>query len=90
MQIHGCLAECLMAIGLLVILVLIIYLIDRVNTMERETRQVLTSMHQQSSVPTVASPFLGLSSKKLWDAMTGRPEKGLDLWRCSICKGPTR
>ena len=82
------LLNALMAIGLLVILVLIIYLIDRVNTMERETRQVLTSMHQQSPAPSVALPFLGLSSKKLWDAMTGRPEKGMDPLALFDLQGP--
>lgn len=78
----------LMAIGLLVILVLIIYLIDRVNTMERETRQVLSSIHQQSAPPPAALPFLGLSSKRLWDAMTGRPEKGLDPLAVFDLQGP--
>ena len=78
----------LMSIGLLVILVLIVYLIDRVNTMEKETRQVLSSIHQPSPTPTVALPFLGLSSKRLWDAMTGRPEKGLDPLAIFDLQGP--
>jgi hypothetical protein len=68
----------LMAIGLLVILVLIIYLIDRVNTMEQETRLALSSIHPQPVASAVALPFLGLSSKKLWDAMTGRPDRDMD------------
>lgn len=82
------LLNALMAIGLLAILVLIIYLIDRVNTMERETRQVLSSIHQQNTVQPVVLPFLGLSSKKLWDAMTGRPEKGLDPLALFDLQGP--
>jgi hypothetical protein len=68
----------LMAIGLLVILVLIIYLIDRVSVIEKETRQALSSLQKQNSAQPPSLPFLGLSSKKLWDAMTGRPEAGMD------------
>ena len=68
----------LMAIGLLVILVLIIYLIDRVGAIEKETRQALSSIQQKNAAPPPSLPFLGLSSKKLWDAMTGRPEAGMD------------
>jgi hypothetical protein len=82
------LLNALMAIGLLVILVLIIYLIDRVNTMEKETRQVLSSIHPQSTVQTESLPFLGMSSKKLWDAMTGRPEKGMDPLALFDLQGP--
>jgi hypothetical protein len=67
-----------MAIGLLVILVLIIYLIDRVGAIEKETRQALSSIQQKNAAPPPLLPFLGLSSKKLWDAMTGRPEAGMD------------
>ncbi|MCE2782402.1 hypothetical protein [Limnohabitans sp.] len=78
----------LMAIGLLVILVLIIYLIDRVNTMEKETRQVLSSIHSQSAVQPESLPFLGLSSKKLWDAMTGRSDKGMDPLAIFDLQGP--
>jgi hypothetical protein len=66
----------LMAIGLLLILMLIIYLIDRVNAIEKETRKVMTSIQDKSAL--AASPFLGLSSKKLWDTMTGRGGEGLD------------
>jgi len=78
----------LMSIGLLIILVLIIYLIDRVNTMEKETRQVLSSLHQNNPVTPVALPFLGLSSKRLWDAMTGRPDKGMDPLALFDLQGP--
>ena len=78
----------LMAIGLLVILVLIIYLIDRVNTMEKETRLALSSIHPQQAAPTVSLPFLGLSSKKLWDAMTGRPDRDMDPLAIFDLQGP--
>ena len=70
------LVNALMAIGLLLILILVIYLIDRVNAIEKETRKVMTSINEKSArAPT---PFMGLSSKKLWDAMTGRAAEGLD------------
>jgi hypothetical protein len=65
------------AIGLLVVLVFIIYLIDRVNAIEKETRQVAQSLSDQKEPPSLG-PFAGLSSKKLWDAMTGRVPDGLD------------
>ncbi len=70
------LLNAMMAIGLLLILVLVIYLIDKVNAIERETRKVMTSMAEKSVRP--ADPFLGLGGKKLWDAMTGRSPAGLD------------
>jgi hypothetical protein len=82
------LMNALMAIGLLVILVLIIYLIDRVNTIEKETRQVLSNVQQQSTPPPVSLPFLGLSSKKLWDTMTGRLDKSLDPLAVFDLQGP--
>ena len=65
------------AIGMLVVLVFIIYLIDRVNTIEKETRQFAQSL-QERQEPTSQGPFAGLSAKKLWDAMTGRVPDGMD------------
>lgn len=65
------------AIGMLVVLVFIIYLIDRVNTIEKETRQFAQSL-QERQAPAAQGPFAGLSSKKLWDAMTGRVPDGMD------------
>jgi hypothetical protein len=67
----------LMALGILVLLVCIIYLLDRVNNLEKQTRQFSQSLKsQKEAVPS--GPFAGLSSKKLWDAMTGRVPEGLD------------
>jgi hypothetical protein len=65
------------AIGLLVVLVFIIYLVDRVNSIEKETRQFARSLNEPKE-PASLGPFAGLSSKKLWDAMTGRVPEGLD------------
>ena len=70
------LVNALMAIGLLLILILVIYLIDRVNAIEKETRKVMTSINEKSA--RAVTPFMGLSAKKLWDAMTGRTTEGLD------------
>lgn len=67
----------LMAIGILVLLICILYLIDRVNNLEKETRQFSKSLKsQKEEVPL--GPFAGLHSKKLWDAMTGRMPEGSD------------
>ena len=65
------------AIGLLIILVFIIYLIDRVNAIEKETRHFAQALNDKKE-PPATGPFAGLASKKLWDAMTGRVPEGLD------------
>jgi hypothetical protein len=65
------------AIGLLVILVFIIYLVDRVNAIEKETRQFSRSLRGPQEARSLG-PFAGFSSKKLWDAMTGRIPEGID------------
>jgi hypothetical protein len=65
------------AIGLLVILIFIIYLVDRVNAIEKETRQFARSLQEPPEAQPVG-PFAGLFSKKLWDAMTGRVPEGMD------------
>lgn len=65
------------AIVLLVVLVFIIYLVDRVNSIEKETRQFAQSMNERKE-PVSMDPFGGLSSKKLWDAMSGRVPDGMD------------
>ncbi len=65
------------AIGLLVILVFIIYLVDRVNAIEKETRQFSRSLKGPQEARALG-PFAGFTSKKLWDAMTGRIPEGMD------------
>ena len=66
----------LIGIGLLLILILVIYLIDKVNAIEKETRQVMTSITDKAA--RAADPFKGLSSKALWDTMTGIGRSDLD------------
>lgn len=70
------LLNALMAIGLLLILILVIYLIDRVNSIESETRKVMSSINENAA--RAATPSVGLTAKNLWDAMTGRSVEGLD------------
>lgn len=70
------LLNALMALGLLIVLILIIYLIDRVNSIETETRKVVSSLSENTA--RLALPFMGLSGKKLWDVMTGRGADDLD------------
>jgi hypothetical protein len=64
------LATAFIAIGLLLILVPIVYLVDRVNTIEKETRKMALSMGKDSKVST--APLAGLSGRRLWDAMIGK------------------
>ena len=70
------LLNALMAIGLLLVLILVIYLIDRVNSIESETRKVVSTLNENAA--KMATPSMGLSGKKLWDVMTGRSSEGLD------------
>lgn len=74
------LVNALIASGLLLILLLIVYLIDRINTLERETRHVMNAMDSagQHGHMRPLDPFMGLSGKKLWDAVSGRAPQGLD------------
>lgn len=67
----------LIAIGLLVILVLVIYLTDRVNSLERQTQDAVASIKERAT-SSFKGPFGGLSAKKLWDAMSGLLPDGMD------------
>ena len=68
------LATAFIAIGLLLILLLIVYLVDRGNTIEKETRRMALSMSQGSSdgPKSAKAPFAGLSGRRLWEAMIGK------------------
>lgn len=69
------LVNAFLAIGLLVVIVLMIYLVDRINSLEKETRRVAQASAGLSATPS--DPWSGLSGKALWDAMTGRPPAGM-------------
>jgi hypothetical protein len=71
------LVSAFIAIGFLALLVFILYLLDRVNALEQKTRQLTQPVGLRQEAPLV-KPFLGLSSKKLWDAMSGRVPEGMD------------
>jgi len=66
------LALALIAFCLLVVVVLLIYLVGRLNQVEQQTRDAVTQMQTQPK-PVVVGPFGGLSGKKLWDIMIGKP-----------------
>ena len=63
------------ALALLLVILMIIYLVDRINVIERATQEAVRSLGQQPG-PAPAGPFGALSGKALWDAMTG---EGADL-----------
>lgn len=64
----------MLALGLLLMLVLIIYLLDRINNLERETRKVAQSLAK----PAQTDAWAGLSGRNLWEAMTGKAPDGID------------
>lgn len=66
-----------LAIGLLVLILLVVYLVDRVNSLEKETRRI--SQMTADVALTPADPWLGLSGKPLWDAVSGRPPASLSV-----------
>lgn len=69
------LVNAFLAIGLLVVIVLIVYLVDRVNSIEKETRRVAQTI---TTAPSASDdPFFNLAGKKLWDALSGKPPEGL-------------
>jgi len=69
------LVNAFLAIGLLVVIVLIVYLVDRVNSIEKETRRVAQTVTANPS--TSQDPFFNLAGKKLWDALSGKAPEGL-------------
>lgn len=69
------LVNAFLAIGLLIVIVLIVYLVDRVNSIEKETRRVAQTI---TAAPAGnQDPFFNLSGKKLWDALSGKAPEGL-------------
>ena len=61
-------------------IVLIIYLIDRVNILEKMTLENRLSAPEDTVKPdpNADSVFLGLSGKILWDAMSGKTPEGFN------------
>lgn len=74
----GAMVNAFLGIGLLVLIILVVYLVDRVNSLEKETRRV-AQMAAQPPAPAAQAldPWAGLSGKDLWDAVSGRPPAGM-------------
>ena len=73
------LLNALMAIGLLLTLILIVYLIDRVNSIEKDTRQVMNTLTENSA--RVATPFMGLAAKNgVHSLEDGREHGSVKFW----------
>lgn len=68
----------LIAFGLIIVIVLIIYLVDRVNKIEKDTQVVANRLSEaQQQANAFKGPYGGLSDKTLWDAMTGTLPEGM-------------
>lgn len=72
------------ALALLLIILMIIYLVDRINVIERTTQEAVRSLGQQQA-PAAIGPFGALSGKALWDAMTGEGA-GFDPMEASMLR----
>ena len=70
------LIQALIAIGLLVVVVLLVLLVDRISAVEKETRKVARSLAEREA--NARRPFLGLSGRMLWDAMSSGSPPGAD------------
>lgn len=67
----------LLTLVILVLAVLVIYLSDRFNLLERETHDLMRKLQDnQQSKPS--GPYAGLSGKALWDAVCGVEIGALD------------
>ena len=58
------------------IAILVVYLIDRVNTLQRYTRLLQNDLAEPDDAS--AGPFGGLTGERLWDAVSGVPIDGWD------------
>jgi len=67
----------LMAAVIAALVVLVIYLVDRVNGLERATKDMLGNL-QGGQPARPSGPYAGLSGKPLWDALTGEADTPLD------------
>jgi hypothetical protein len=65
-------------LGTAAAVILIIYLIDRVNRLEKIAIARDDKADSKSGGSSGDSSFLGLNSKALWDAMCGKPPEGFN------------
>ena len=68
--------QAIILVAIASIAILVIYLIDRVNTLQRYTRLLQNDLGEVED-PS-AGPFGGLSGERLWDAVSGVPIEGWD------------
>lgn len=66
------LALAVVAVVLLLVVILLIYLVGRLNQVEQQTRDAVAQI-QAAPKAVPIGPFGGLSGKKLWDIMVGKP-----------------
>lgn len=66
----------LLTLVILVLALLLIYLSDRFNSLERQTHDLMRRLHDTPAKPS--GPYAGLSGKALWDAVCGQETAGLD------------
>lgn len=72
------LVNAFLAIELICILFLIVYLLDRVNAVEQETRHAMQMVSLPQESAPVADPADQLSGRKLWDAVMGKSSPALE------------
>lgn len=65
------LINAILALELICIIFLIVYLLDRVNTVEQETRHAMQMLSMPQQNAPEADPIEQLSGRRLWDAVTG-------------------
>jgi len=66
----------LLTLVILVLALLLIYLSDRFNSLERQTHDLMRRLQDTPAKPS--GPYAGLSGKALWDAVCGQETAGLD------------
>ncbi len=66
----------LLTLVILVLAVLVIYLSDRFNNLERQTHDLMRRLQETSAKPS--GPYAGLAGKPLWDAVSGADTGALD------------
>ena len=67
----------LVVVGLLLTLVFIIYLVDRVNNLDRKASELAAVINKGNKGENLG-PYGGLSGKKLWEAMGGNAPSGME------------
>lgn len=65
-------------LGTAAAVILIIYLIDRVNRLEKIASSSNSNSDEKAADSNADSSFLGLKSKGLWDAMCGKAPEGFN------------